>query len=1199
VSTDAREVKGRGERAGELVSELRFSLLGPFQVWRGDARLDAALSGRLARELLAFLLLERDRLVPAERLMDVFWPHLGATAAANNLQGVVLRVRRWLEPGLRRGRDSDYLVTEGEGYRFLAAGCRLDMDEFAQAAQAGHAALHSDDLPAACAALQRARDLYRGELLDDMPYAEWAFPARERLREAHLEALDALGQTCLRLGAYDETLVVDQHARAIDPLRESFVRQQMQARAALGERAEALAVCDDFRRALDRELGLEPSEETRALREAIVTGTIAPLAPAIPAATSVELPLVGRDEILESLQRVREHGAGVVLLSGEAGLGKTRLLTEFGAATAAPGTPLFGSQAHAHDPPFAAVLRLFEEYLRCEPTAADLAELGPLGAPLAQRLPALRLHWPGCPAYTPLEGEAEQQRLHQATLAALRLVMARPAVLVLDDLHWADECSLAVLADLSHGDRWPAGVLFVGAYRSEEAGPDGPLADWLAARREALERPLELELPPLSRADVLAAVRGVVGLPDPLPFSRRLHDVTAGHPLFLTEMLRGLLDAGIVYRDADGAWHGGLATELNELPLTATLRDAVLARADRLDPIEREVLDAAAVLRPRCAAPVLLTVLQTDEARLDSALQTLTAGRWLVAVGADGWEFSHHLTGEAVYAGVAPPHRRLLHRLAATALIAAAPAAPDPAAAEIVAHLDKGEGTAEALAGWAVLAGQWAAQQFSYRQARAHFELAREQLDRLVDDDGKRRVTLSVYEGLGTIQPRIGESKAALESLRKALPLASDLTDRARLLLAEAHICERDTGEYERAIALLAQAEELLGQAGVGEPAALAELRTIESMVRYWRGEHREGERLARHAAAGARGTPGEPRALHALASNLQKLGRLEEALGLYERMLQLAEEAGDMRGVAEAQLSLGVGLHASGQLAASQAAEERAAEALERLGDLRRLSVAYTNHGITAGETGDLDRSEADLRHAIELAEKVGAPYTVAVARHHLGRSLTLRGRFEQAGVELESAVALAQTIAAKVIEAQARLHLGLWHWARGDGEGARAQAQMTVDTGDALTDNFCRREGRLLLGAVSMGARDLEAAHTHAKDAHRIASEGHQALAVGRAERLLGQVAAMGEAFEAATAHFAESERIFRRSGAQIELGETLLARAESVRASADAEVRRPLLLEARRLFRRTKARPLLRRAEELLAKNSASASPELSPN
>jgi hypothetical protein len=169
--------------------------------------------------------------------------------------------------------------------------------------------------------------------------------------------------------------------------------------------------------------------------------------------------------------------------------------------------------------------------------------------------------------------------------------------------------------------------------------------------------------------------------------------------------------------------------------------------------------------------------------------------------------------------------------------------------------------------------------------------------------------------------------------------------------------------------------------------------------------------------------------------------------------------------------------------------------------------------------------------------------------------------------------------------------VNLGLWCWACQDGADARAQARIALDVGESLVDNFCRRESRLLLGAVALADGDLGSAEGYARDARHIAGEGRQALAVGRAERLLGQIAAAGDAVEAASAHYDESERIFRRSGARIELGQTLLARAASAPGSATA---RDSLLEARRLFRRARARPLLKQAEALLVAPS-----ELSPN
>jgi DNA-binding SARP family transcriptional activator len=1167
------------------VGELRFLLLGPFQVWRGDARLDSALAGQLPRELLAWLLLERDQFIPSERLIEAFWPHLEPADAANSLQVAVRKLRRALEPALQRGRDSHYLATEPGGYRFLAGDSRVDLDEFAQAAHRGQAALGAGDLPAARAALERARDLYPGEVLSDFPYAEWVFATRERLRESHLHALESLGQVCLRLGLHSEALAVCQQAQGIDPLREVFTRLLMQSQAALGRRAAAIVVFDEFTRLLRRELDVGPAPETQALRDAILAGTFAPAgaSPATPPQLPVELPLVGREDALHALGQALRGGRRLVLLSAEAGMGKTRLLTEF---VAVSGTTAYWSRARAGDPPFAAALGLFDDFLRREPPVRDLEGLGPLGAPLAQRLPLLRVHWPGCPAYGPLEAVAEQSRMRQATVAALRLAerASTPAVFVLDDLHWADEGTLQVLADLLR--RPPSTGLFIATFRSEEVGD--PLAGWLAARRASEDPPPDLVLRPLSAANVLDLLRAATGLHDPLPFSRRLHQVTAGHPLFVNEMLRGLLDAGRLYRDDSGRWFGADDGDLDNLPLTPTLREAVLARAEQLDPLAREVLDTAAVLRPRCARPVLAAVVQATAPRLDQALGSLAARRLLLPAGEAALEFGHHLIGEVVYGNLAPSHRRLLHRLAANALVAATPCEPGPMAAQVVAHLGAAATEARVLAQWAVAAGEWARRQSDYRQAQAYFEIAQTQLSQEPAGADERQLALQVYEGLGNTQPILGQSKEGLVWLERALALAITPDDRSRLLLSMARILERDTGEYERSLSLLAQAEALLVGAKLAEPGRMVQIHATRSGICYWQGKYKEGERLGRQAAAEARGLPNEPHAASVLAINLQKLGQLDEAIALYQHNLQLAQAAGDVRGEGIANLNLGNGLGALGQLAESQTAYSRGAEIFERLGDLRGLSICCANSGLRAVEQGELDRAVADSRRAITLAERVSAPYTVALASYQLGMGLALRGRWEEAQQAFERALALARSIAAVVVEAQASLAYGdSFCRARGDWAGARKHAEAALAVGERVSDNACQREGRRLLSVILLQEGQIAAAEAAAYEARQISQAAQQVLSVGRAERLLGQVAAAREAFEAAATHFAASETIFRRCGARIELGQTLLAWADAARGAGDAaDTWRPWLLEVRRLFRRAQARPLLDQAQTRLA-------------
>jgi DNA-binding SARP family transcriptional activator len=1151
---------------------LYFQLLGPLQVWRGTTRVDEALTARLPRELLAYMLLERDRLVPAERLLEVFWPDLAPGPAANNLQGVVVKLRRVLEPGLRRGRDSSHLLTEGDGYRLLADGLRVDLDEFEQSARTARAACRGGDLPAARTALERARDLYRGELVADLPYAEWAFMSREQFRETYLDVLATLGETQLELGVYHDALDVATQARAVDPVREASVRLQMRALAALGERAEALAVYDELARMLDEELGLTPAGETRALRGAILSGTFLPTGDAEPLpAPSLDLPLVGRDGALGLVLEACDAGTRPVFVHGAAGVGKTRLLEEL---LARLGPTALTGRAREGDVLFASVVRLVDRFLDTEPSAADLEALGPLGAPLAQGLPRLRERWPGCPPYAPLEGEAEEQRRRRALAAVLELTGAR--ALVVDDLHWADEGSLDVLAEL-----WKAGLLLVGAFRSDEVG--APLAGWLEALRNEPEAVLEVELEPLSDADVLTAVRAVAGLADPVPLSRRLHELTGGNPLFLAETLRGLREEGHVYRDPDGVWHA--SAELDELPLTGTLRDAILARAGRLDPRLREVLDAAVLLAPNGTTSALAAALEIEAAPLEQSLQELVARGWLQAAAPDGWEATHHLTAEALVAGLAPSHRRLLHRRAADALAASTPAEPVPVAADIVRHLEEGGGAPLALARWAVLAGEWAGERPSYRPAARYFALAEAQLEVLPEGEERRRIALAALEGLGTVLLPLRKSAEALAAFERALATTDVPADRARLLLGQARVHE-GSGDYDAATALLDAAERLCSECAEPDAALLARIQTERADVHFWRGEYDPGERVAREAVARAGGTPWEKQALRALVNHLQKLGRQQEVVEITRRMRDVAEAAGDLHGLASAGVLLANGLVALGQLDESRKTLERSRDMFEQLGDLRVLAIVDTNLGIANLGLGALAGAEACARRATERAHEGGAPYTVAVAGLVLGQALMWRGRLEEAGGELAAAIATAAEIDARVVETQARVHRAQWHLLRGEPEQAGAELELAVAAGDDLGDGFCRREGRLLLGQIALSAGALELAGIHVRDGRQIAEEAQQALTVGRAERLLGGIASARGVAATAAEHLTASETIFRSAGAQLELGRTLLARAELARSSGGSETWRQPLLEARRLFRRTGARPLLKRAEELLA-------------
>ncbi len=235
---------------------LVIRLLGRFEVEReGSIITSAEWHGQKTRDLLKILILAQGHYVATDQLCHWLWPEAALDSAQTNLRAVVSDLRKILEPALMRGRDSRYILTRHEGYAFaVSPDLSLDLTEFERLASS----TSTTDLEAALA-------LYRGDLLEEDLYAEWATAERERLRILYLRLLARLGDTLFKDSAYTQCIAVCEQALARDSTLESVWRTLMRAQAANGERATALATFDRCRAALSRELGVDPTPETVAL----------------------------------------------------------------------------------------------------------------------------------------------------------------------------------------------------------------------------------------------------------------------------------------------------------------------------------------------------------------------------------------------------------------------------------------------------------------------------------------------------------------------------------------------------------------------------------------------------------------------------------------------------------------------------------------------------------------------------------------------------------------------------------------------------------------------------------------------------------------------------------------------------------------------------------------------------------------------
>jgi DNA-binding SARP family transcriptional activator len=519
---------------------VEFRILGPLEVVDERGRLPIEASKQ--RALLALLLLHRNEVVSAERLIDQLWGDRPPKTARKTLQMHVSHLRRALGP--------EVVVTQAPGYVLSIEPGHLDLDRFEGLVEEARSAP-----PATAGALLRdALALWRGPALADLEYEPFVQGEIARLEELRLAALEdridadhALGQHVKSVGELEALAVAH-------PLRERIRGQLMLALYRSGRQAEALESYREARLALVEELGIEPGRELRDLEQAILRQEES-LELVAPAPAELEGPVrgagtfVGRErelaELLVRLDDARGARGGVVLVAGEPGIGKTRLAGEFASRAREQGARVLTGRCWEAGgaPAYWPWVQSLRAYLRGTGAEAVRAQLGTAGPVIAQMLPELHELVPDLPPAPSLESEGARFRLFDATAAFLRNAAgATPLVLVLDDLQAADTPSLLLLQFLA-GQVADARILIVGAYRDVELRRDHPLRSTLAelSRHDTTRR---LTLSGLTELDVSRFIALTTEVDSAEALAAAIHDQTEGNPLFVDEVVRLLAAQG-------------------------------------------------------------------------------------------------------------------------------------------------------------------------------------------------------------------------------------------------------------------------------------------------------------------------------------------------------------------------------------------------------------------------------------------------------------------------------------------------------------------------------------------------------------------------------------------------------------------------------------------------------------------------------
>src|SRR5215472_15995748 len=1023
-----------------------------------DSSVVVALRSPRAMALLGFLLVHRGAPQRREYVAGQFWPDSSQAQARANLRRELHSLRSGL-PQVHRWLTAD----SGTLLWRLDPDCHLDVAVFEAAADAATAALAAADEPAFRRAAAEAVRAYRGEFMPAL-YDDWASAERDRLHRRCLTLLDQLITLERDAGAYAEAIELARRRIDLEPLEEVGYRSLLRLQALAGDRAAALQTYHRCTSVLERELGVAPDPATTAEYErladpqrpeqpapgspatpasgpgasgaaaqAAATGAQAGAVPAgtvlagsvragtVPAGSRARL--VGRERELGLLQqRWQEALRGVAdftVVAGEAGVGKSRLLDELSAEVQRAGFDTMRARCFAARGRLA--LAPVSEWLRSPTLRSARDRLDPVWAKEVDRLVPPTDVGPMAPP-RPMADAWQRHRFFEG-LARAVLSTGRPTLLVLDDLQWCDEHTLAWLQLLLHlGQGYP--MLVLAGTRLEEIDDNAELAEMLRALRSA-GQVTDITLAPLDAGQSAELAGQVRGTPLTRAEADWLYAATGGYPLLVVESVRarlldslgaantgaanvGAADTSAANTSAAGA---GAAVTGAAADAGPKARAVLAGRIAQVGPAAREIAELAAVIGRDFTLELLTKASDLDGDSVIGAVDELWRRRIIREHPPDGYDFAHDLLRDTAYGGSSPPLRGHLHLRVAQALELIHADDPRADAAAMAYHYERAGQPARAVPHH-VRAAEVATGVFANQKAVEHYRRAAELLRQGPPGRERDATELAIRTAMAApLNAQHGYASAELQAiLERSRELAERLGDTRLQLIGlvglfgtrfvQGHVAEA----YEmarRSLELSHLHPDVTGQAHFAVAGSATSLGRHEQSLRHFTLAHE----LSYDGVPALTGTRIEVHARAWSAHALWLLGRDEDALHWSDWAIARAEEV-------EHPYSLTVALAYAAITNQLRGDVDRTLEYARRMRELcDRYEFAYYRHwvpilaGWCAGGTAGADQIRDGLRRLRGEGALARQPYYLSL----LAQTLLSAGQRDAAGAVLESARAAA----------------------------------------------------------------------------------------------------------------------------------------------------------------------------------------------
>ncbi|MFL5666811.1 MAG: AAA family ATPase [Ktedonobacteraceae bacterium] len=883
-------------------------------------------------------------------------------------------------------------------------------------------------------------------------------------------------------------------------------------------------------------------------------------------------PFVGRDEqltcVMNCYAAARQGQAHVVLLAGEPGIGKTRLLDEIAVRAAHDGAiVLRGGASEAEGmPPYLPFLEALGPYIQ-EVCLDQLREQVTAASPLlASIFPELHTRLGDLPSPHPLPVEQARFRLYEAVGTFLQGIgRSQALVLLFDDLHWADAASFDLLCHIARRQSH-AHLLIVGAYRASELDHNAALTRTITelSQRRML---VTVAIEPLSYQEIEALAFHSLGSPLSSVVSSLLYAQSEGNPFFAEELLHNWIETGAIILKHQ-QW---VAVAPLEQTLPPSIVGALRQRFARFSTALIDDLRIAAIIGRTFDSSLLAAIQQKESEAVEQWLFEAVGAHLLQANREGTFTFSHDKIRECLSAEVSMSRRRRLHGMIGHLLeersVQEETRQHVYQLAELAFHFTHSDDRARGI-DYSQRAAEQALQAFAVQEALSHYRMV---LTLLQPDDRRYGELLLTVGEVALLAGREGEAEHLYEAAQRWFAAEKDREALAQAAygLGRAYWRQDKRAEaraaFEQAIALLAN------QQGAELVKVLAD---VSVLLTVYLGEPKEGMAYAQQALELAQALGDvdlETRTQRVVASNLASLrsSDLRSALQFVEQVLAQAESNGDLAEAAECCFNLAVAHYWMAEITRSHAASAHRLALAERCQQPHHLRTAYSWQVLLFASQGLWTEAERVISLARPIVDALSDPVPAAFLRQFCGFLAYQREDYMTAECELQDAqldqsfqsglgdlmfylglLGLVQAAMGKVQEAQAYL--------------ARVKAQLTLLPTDILPTApllICVALTAITLGEYERGMRLYPAL---------LAFGGqHYWFLV---DRVLGMLAIHGGQWEAAAGHLAAAEATARREGLRPELARTLVAQAdlEEARGGQGSTIRaRQRLQQALALF------------------------------